>query len=435
MPKKVAFYTLGCKVNQYESDAMAELFKNRGYELVGFDDVADVYVINTCTVTNEGARKSRQIIRKAARRNPEATIAVVGCYAQLEAEEVSRIPGVDVVVGTKDRHKIVDLVEQAGKNNEKIIEVEDIMQTRNFEEIAFRGHRQRTRAFLKIQEGCNMFCSYCIIPYVRGPVRSRTLESIIREAENLAGDGFKEIVLTGIHLGLYGADFKGGPTLYDVIERLSRIEGIKRIRLSSIEAMELSDDLIKKLASLDNFCHHFHIPLQSGSDRILKLMNRRYTTAEFEERLRFIRDIMPDVGITTDVIVGFPGETDEDFEITRKFIERAAFSRLHVFKFSPRKGTPAAEMPDQIPGPVKESRSRELIRLSRRLERDFRDGLTGKVLDVLFEERDNRGLYHGLTDNYIRVAVWSDQDLHNRLLPVRLIENRDEYIFGEIKKF
>ncbi|TYP54980.1 tRNA (N(6)-L-threonylcarbamoyladenosine(37)-C(2))-methylthiotransferase MtaB [Thermosediminibacter litoriperuensis] len=434
MPK-VAFYTLGCKVNQYESDAMAELFKKRGYELVDFDDVADVYVINTCTVTNEGARKSRQIIRQAIRKNPEAKVAVVGCYAQLEAEEVSCIPGVDVVVGTKDRHKIVDLVEQAGKNDGKIIEVEDIMHTKNFEEIAFRGHRQRTRAFLKIQEGCNMFCSYCIIPYVRGPVRSRTLEGIIREAENLAGDGFQEIVLTGIHLGLYGADFKGGPTLYDVIERLSRIEGVKRIRLSSIEAMELNNDFIKKLASIDSFCHHFHIPLQSGSDRILKLMNRRYTTAEFEERLQFIRDVMPNVGITTDVIVGFPGETDEDFEMTRELIKRSGFSRLHVFKFSPRKGTPAAEMPEQVPAAVKELRSRELIKLSRRLEWNFREGFTGRVMDVLFEERDSRGLYHGLTGNYIRVAVRSDLDLRNLLLPVRLVENRDEYILGETKKF
>ncbi|MCG0274760.1 MAG: tRNA (N(6)-L-threonylcarbamoyladenosine(37)-C(2))-methylthiotransferase MtaB [Thermosediminibacteraceae bacterium] len=434
MPK-VAFYTLGCKVNQYESDAMAELFKNRGYELVDFDDVADVYVINTCTVTNEGARKSRQIIRQATRRNPNAKVAVVGCYAQLEADEILRIPGVDVVIGTKDRHRIVDLVEQVKKGDTKIVEVKDIMKARTFEEIAFKGYRQRTRAFLKIQEGCNMFCSYCIIPYVRGPVRSRSLESIVREAESLAKDGFQEVVLTGIHLGLYGADFKNGPTLYDVIERLSRIEGIRRIRLSSIEALELNDDFIKKLALIESFCHHFHIPLQSGSDRILKMMNRRYTAAEFEERIKLIRDIMPDVGITTDVIVGFPGETDEDFAKTREFIEKIGFSKLHVFKFSPRKGTPAAKMPDQVPADVKEKRSHELIRLSRQLEKNFREKFAGKVMDVLFEERDEKGMYHGLTGNYIKVAVRSDRELRNQLLPVKLVENGDDFILGEIKKF
>ncbi|MCF6095929.1 tRNA (N(6)-L-threonylcarbamoyladenosine(37)-C(2))-methylthiotransferase MtaB [Thermovorax subterraneus] len=432
MPK-VAFYTLGCKVNQYESDAMAELFKERGYELVDFDEMADVYIINTCTVTNEGARKSRQVIRQATRRNPGATVAVVGCYAQMNADEILQIPGVDVVVGTKDRHKIVDLVEQAKKSDAKIIDVEDIMKVRTFEEIAFKGFRQRTRAFLKIQEGCNMFCSYCIIPYVRGPVRSRPVESILKEAENLAKDGFKEIILTGIHLGLYGADFKNGPSLYDVIEKLSKIEGIKRIRLSSIEAMELSDDFIKKLAALENFCHHFHIPLQSGSDRILKLMNRRYTVSEFEERIQFIKKIMPDVAITTDVIVGFPGETDEDFENTREFIEKIGFSRLHVFKFSPRVGTPAAKMPEQVPAELKEKRSRELIILSKKLERNFREKFVGKVIDVLFEERDG-DIYFGHTGNYIKVGVRSGEELRNELLKVELIKNEDEFILGNIKK-
>ncbi|MDN5330992.1 MAG: threonylcarbamoyladenosine tRNA methylthiotransferase MtaB [Tepidanaerobacteraceae bacterium] len=432
MPK-VAFYTLGCKVNQYESDAMAELFKDRGYELVDFDNVADVYVINTCTVTNEGARKSRQIIRQATRRNPGATVAVVGCYAQMNADEILRIPGVDVVVGTKDRHKIVDLVERAKKDETKIVDVEDIMKVRTFEEIAFKGYRQRTRAFLKIQEGCNMFCSYCIIPYVRGPVRSRPIESILKEAENLAKDGFKEIVLTGIHLGLYGADFENGRALYDVIEKLSKIEGIKRIRLSSIEAMELSDDFIKKLAAVENFCHHFHIPLQSGSDRILKLMNRRYTVSEFEERIQFIKKIMPDVAITTDVIVGFPGETDEDFEKTREFIKKIGFSRLHVFKFSPRKGTPAAKMPEQVPAELKEKRSRELIILSKKLERNFREKFVGKVMDVLFEEREG-DIYFGHTGNYIKVGVRSGEELRNELLKVELIKNEDEFILGNIKK-
>lgn len=432
MPK-VAFYTLGCKVNQYESDAMAELFRERGYELVDFDEVADVYVINTCTVTNEGARKSRQVIRHAIRKNPDATVAVVGCYPQMNPGEVLKIPGVDVVVGTKDRHKIVDLVERAKRDKARIVDVEDIMKVRTFEEIAFRGYRQRTRAFLKIQEGCNMFCSYCIIPYVRGPVRSRPLESILREAENLAEDGFKEIVLTGIHLGLYGTDFKEGPDLSEVVEELSKIEGIKRIRLSSIEAMELTDEFVLKLAEIENFCHHFHIPLQSGSDRILKLMNRRYTTSEFEERVEFIKKVMPDVAITTDVIVGFPGETEEDFEDTRRFIEKIEFSRLHVFKFSPRKGTPAAKMPEQVPAELKEKRSHELLSLSKKLEKNFRGKFVGKVVEVLFEERD-KDMYFGHTGNYIKVGVPYGEELRNEILEVELIRDEDEFILGTLKK-
>ena len=434
MPK-VAFYTLGCKVNQYESAAMAELFEKRGYEIVDFDSEADVYVINTCDVTNESGRKSRQIIRKAIRKNPAAKVAVVGCYAQLEHDKVSKLPGGAVVIGTKDRHRIVDLVERARACDEQVVEVGNIMQQRTFEEIAFKGHRQRTRAFLKIQEGCNMFCSYCIIPYARGPVRSRPLESIISEAKSLAEDGFKEIVLTGIHLGLYGFDFKEKKNyLLGVISEISKIEGIERIRLSSIEALELTDEFLDGLLKISNFCHHFHIPLQSGCDSVLKRMNRRYSTADFQNRVNYIRKLMPDVSITTDVIVGFPGETEEEFLQTESFIKELEFAKLHVFPFSPRRGTVAADMPDQIEKAVKIERSHRLIELSEKLEHAFREKFVNSRMDVLFEEKMTDDKYEGLTENYIKVVVESDEDLHNQIRTVKLLKNANDFILGKIEQ-
>lgn len=432
MPK-VAFYTLGCKVNQYESDAMAELFKERGYEVVDFESRADVYVINTCDVTNESARKSRQMIRKASRINPHARVAVVGCYAQLKADEISRIQGVDVVIGTKDRRRIVDLVEDAVKKRQQIVRVDDIMCERTFEEIAFKGLRQRTRAFLKIQEGCNMFCSYCIIPYARGPVRSRPLESVIKEAKELASEGFKEIVLTGIHLGLYGHDFgEKNNLLLEAVRRISDIEGIERIRLSSIEALELTDEFVDGLAVLKKFCHHFHIPLQSGCDSVLERMNRRYTTAQFSERIEYIRIKMPDVSITTDVIVGFPGETQEEFDITFDFIQQTGFSRLHVFPFSPREGTPASKMPNPVKKSVKEERSRRLIDLSQKMEKNFRQKFLGETVEVLFEEKTDINTYEGLTGNYMKVAASSGENLHNKLVTVILKDNTSDHLIGEM---
>lgn len=434
MPK-VAFYTLGCKVNQYESAAMAELFEKKGYEIVDFDDEADVYVINTCDVTNESGRKSRQIIRKATRKNPKAKVAVVGCYAQLESDKVSKLPGVSVVIGTKDRHKIVELVEKAQECDEQVVEVGDIMKERAFEEIAFKGHRTKTRAFLKIQEGCNMFCSYCIIPYARGPVRSRAVESIIAEAKRLAEDGFKEIVLTGIHLGLYGFDFKEKRNhLLEVISKISQVEGIERIRLSSIEALELTEEFLDGLLKIENFCHHFHIPLQSGCDTVLKRMNRRYTTSDFRNKINYIRDIMPDVSITTDVIVGFPGETEEEFQETESFIKEIEFSKLHVFPFSPRRGTVAADMPNQVEKSVKADRSHRLIQLSQKLEKSFREKFINTTQNVLFEEKKGHNKYEGLTENYIRVLVESEENLHNQIAQVKLLKNMDDAIFGKIEK-
>lgn len=428
---KVAFHTLGCKVNQYETSAMAELFSNRGYKIVDFDSIADIYVINTCNVTNQSARKSRQWTRKAIRRNPSAKIVVVGCYSQVEPAEVSQIPGVDVILGTKNRHKIVDIVEEHFKKNKTSVLVEDIMKEKEFEDIAFEGLRHRTRAFLKIQEGCNAFCSYCIIPYARGPVRSRTLESIMREAENLARDGFKEIVLTGIHLGLYGEDFNYTTELFDVISEIAKIDEIKRLRLSSIEVNELNDDFIRGVSEIDKFCPHFHIPLQSGCDRILRLMNRHYDSETFLERVEFIKRVIPGVSITTDVIVGFPGETKKDFYDTFNFIKRVGFSRLHVFPFSPRKGTKAYNMPQQIHGDIKTKRSDALIDLSTELEKDYQERFLTKTVNVLFEEQVEREIFEGLTSNYIKVRVRSYKNLHNEILPVTLIKSCGDYMLGK----
>jgi len=433
MPK-VAFFTLGCKVNQYESAAMAELFLKRGYEIVDFQSgKADIYIINTCDVTNESARKSRQTIRRATRNNPKSRVAVVGCYAQMESEEVSSLPGVTLVVGTKDRHRIVDLLEEAIREDEQVIAVGDIMKERAFEEIAFKGHRQKTRAFLKVQEGCNMFCSYCIIPYARGPVRSRSLDSILDETRKLAKDGFKEIVLTGIHLGLYGCDLnRDGIPLLEVISEIAKIDGICRIRLSSIEALELTDKFIDGVYSIKKFCHHFHVPLQSGSDTILKRMNRRYSTADFKERIHYIRQIMPDASITTDVIVGFPGETDDEFLETVDFIREIRFSKLHVFPFSPRRKTPAASMPNPIEKSIKQERGHKLIELSSELEKEFRSQFIGEEREVLFEEEKNDNIYEGLTDNYMKVLALSHFDLHNQIIEVPLTENKEDHFWSKV---
>lgn len=435
MPK-VAFYTLGCKVNQYESAAMAELFENRGYTIVDFDREADVYIINTCSVTNESARKSRQIIRKAIRNHPSAKIAVIGCYAQTNADEILKIPGVSVILGTKDRQKIVDLVQQSDKTEAPLVDIENVMKEEAFEEIALKGHRQKTRAFLKIEDGCNMFCSYCIIPYARGPVRSRQLSNILNEAENLSKDGFKEIVLTGIHLGLYGTDLESKTSLLDVISEISKIQGIERIRLSSIEVIELTDEFLLGLSKIDKFCHHFHVPLQSGCDSVLQRMNRRYTTKEFAERVKHVRELMPDTSITTDVIVGFPGETDEEFEQTKNFIEVIDFSKLHVFPFSPHKGTPAAAMANQVEKDIKSARCRELLIFSEKLERKFRDKFLNSLQKVLFEDKTSNGLYEGFTENYIKVVApsVSNADLHNKIANVTLKRNLNNCVYGEITK-
>lgn len=431
--KKAAFYTLGCKVNQYETEAMIESFENAGYQIVDYDSYADVYIINTCTVTNMGDRKSRQITRRALDRNPEAFIAVVGCYSQIAPDKVMEMPGVNLVVGTNERAKIVELVEYAQNSNEKVNAVSDIMEVREFEEMEIRNYKSRTRAFLKIQEGCDQYCTYCIIPYARGHIRSRKPESIIEEVRTLAANGFKEIVLTGIHVASYGRDL-GEIRLPDILEKLHDIDGIERIRMSSIEPKLVTSEFIDKIKRLPKICKHFHLSLQSGCDETLKRMNRKYTTAEYKNIVNSLRQAFPDVAITTDLIVGFPGETEEEFKKTVAFIEDIAFSAMHIFKYSPRAGTPAARYADQIDPAVKDERSKIVTDIADRNERSFKSRFIGKTAEVLYEQEiiPGSGSYEGLTDNYIRVVASSADDIKGKIIATRLEKLEENHIGGRL---
>ncbi len=430
---KVAFHTLGCKVNQYETEAMAELFEKEGYKVVHEDEIADVYVINTCTITNLGDRKSRQFIRRAKNNNPDAVIAVVGCYAQTASEEIMTIDEVDIIIGTKDRNRIVELSKQVRQSKEKINIVTDIMKQHEFEEMMIENIEGKTRAFLKIQEGCNQFCSYCIIPYARGPIRSRKLENILAEVDKLTKKGFKEVVLTGIHVASYGKDM-GEIRLIDVIESVHQVSGIERIRLSSIEPTIMTKDFLDRLTKLPKVCDHFHLSLQSGSDSVLKRMNRKYSTDEYRKIVELIRKYLPNVGITTDIIVGFPGETEEEFFETCRFVNDIGFSRIHVFPYSPRKGTPAAKHKNQILGDIKHHRIKELIKIGEENTQRFNNKFIGATLNVLFEEQSklDSGFLEGYTTNYIRVLAKSNTSLEGKILPVELKEIQDENMIGKI---
>ncbi len=361
----VAFHTLGCKVNFYDTEAIWQLFKHEGYEQVDFEQTADVYVINTCTVTNTGDKKSRQIIRRAIRRNPDAIVAVTGCYAQTSPAEIMAIPGVDLVIGTQSRDQIIPLVNEYREKRQPINAVRNIMKTREFEELDVPDFADRTRAFLKIQEGCNNFCTFCIIPWSRGLMRSRSAESVLRQAHMLVDAGYKEIVLTGIHTGGYGEDLQGYG-LAELLWDLDKVDGLKRIRISSIEASQITDEVLEVLQHSEKMCRHLHIPLQAGDNDVLKRMRRKYTTEEFAAKIEHIHRIMPGVAITTDVIVGFPGETEEMFRRGYQFMEQMQFSEMHVFPYSKRTGTPAARMEDQVDEEVKNERVHKLIDLSER---------------------------------------------------------------------
>ena len=362
--KKVAFYTLGCKVNQYETEAMLELFEKEGYEKAETEDYADVYVINTCTVTHMSDRKSRQYIRRMKKKNPDAIIAVVGCYSQVSPEEILSIDEVNLVMGTNDRKKIVEEVKKIDASR-KVSTVDDIMKVKAFEEIEINKTNGKTRAFMKIQDGCDRYCSYCIIPYARGRVRSRDLESIVKEVENLASNGYKEVVLTGIHVASYGKDIKDSDIkLLDVIKQINDIEGIERIRLSSVEPILFTDEFVEAVSTMDKVCPHYHLSLQSGCDETLKRMKRRYTTEEYKAIVDRLRAAIPNVSITTDVIVGFPGETNEEFDKTYEFLKDIELTHMHVFKYSPRKGTPAATMENQVDPSTKHDRSEKLLQLN-----------------------------------------------------------------------
>lgn len=425
--KRAAFYTLGCKVNQYETEAIAELFTDAGYAILDFSEKSDVYVINTCSVTHIGDRKSRQIIRRARKTNPDAIIAVTGCYAQTAPDEILNIDGVNLVIGTKDRKNIVNLVESLDTNSNMNC-VSNIMDNHEFEELHIRNYSDRTRAFIKIQEGCNQFCSYCIIPYARGPVRSRPENEVLSEIEKLVENGFKEVILTGIHVASYGIDL-GDTSLAELLIKADKIEGLSRIRLSSIEPMTLDKKFVDKIKSVKKLCPHFHISLQSGCDETLRRMNRKYTTAQFKEIVDGLRENFPNVAITTDIMVGFPGETDEEFQQTLDFVNEIQFADAHVFVYSPRRGTPAARR-EQIDDRTKEKRSKIIIKATQKSHDEFLRRNIGKTVPVLFEQIVRDDFFEGKTDNYINIHVKSDEDLSGKFRDVTLQEVKNGVIYG-----
>lgn len=424
-------HVLGCKVNQNEGEALLDIFRRHGYEVVDFEEIADVYLIHTCTVTHIGEKKSRQIIRRASRRNPQALIVVSGCYAQVAPQEVLKIPGVDLVIGTQDRSRIMELIEKAEKERTPVNAVRDVLRAKDFEELPL-VQTGKVRAFLKIQEGCQQFCSYCIIPFARGPVRSRDPQKTLEEIARLVKQGYKEVVLTGIHTGAYGQDFPNGPNLNELIREIVKIPGLKRLRISSLDPNEFTPELIETLATSPVICPHLHISLQSGDDEILQRMRRQYTTAQYRDLVRELRQRIPHLGLTTDVMVGFPGEREEQHRNSLRFVEEIGFSGLHVFKYSPRKGTKAASFPDQVPPEVKERRSQEMIALGKRLAYDFAAGFLGTNMEVLVEQRDTAGLWEGHTGNYLKVKFASEEDLRGALVQVKITKVLQGYVLGEL---
>ena len=434
---KIAFYTLGCKVNQADTASMENLFLRSGHQLVSFDGEADVYIINTCVVTNTGQRKSRQTIHRAIRKNPNALIVVTGCYPQTAVEEVKAIAGVDMIIGNQDRAQIVQLVEErlAHRQTDTLDAVHKLTASTAFEEMAAGDITDKTRAFLKIQEGCNQFCTYCIIPYARGPLRSRSLESIRTETQRLISAGFKEIVLIGIHLGCYGKENPDGPTLYDAVKTVLDVSGVQRLRLGSLESVEVEPRLLTLMQEDARFCRHLHLPLQSGCDKTLQAMHRPYTTVKFKTLLADIKTRVPDIAITTDVIVGFPDETEADFETTCKFAESCGFSKMHIFPFSARKGTPAEKFAGAVTEAVKKERADILGRIDETMHKAFLQAMVGQNAEVLFEQPAGEDYFEGLTGNYQRVFVKSGGcNLGGEILPVKITAFDGEKLLGEIIK-
>ncbi len=430
MSKKAAFYTLGCKVNQYETEALHNLFRCKNYEIVDFSHKADVYVVNTCTVTHLSDRKSRQMIRRAMKRNPQGIVAVTGCYAQVASEEIQKIPGVDIIIGTHNREQIVDLIEKAEKENDPVVLVEELGNA-SFEELPL-GEIRRTRAFIKVEDGCEHFCSYCLVPYARGPVRSRKMENIIAEVERMASFGTKEIVLTGVNLGAYGNELEEYISLADVITKTEGIKGIERIRLSSLELTDFTMELMETIADSNKVCEHLHIPLQSGDDYVLNKMNRLYTTSEYRKLVNYLRYIMPDLALTTDVMVGFPGEKDKNFNNTYEFVREMAFSRTHVFKYSSRAGTPAREFSQHVSPEDKEQRSRNISRLGQNLAQEYSKQFIQQQVKVLFEEEKQEGFMEGLTQHYLRVRAKACPSLKGQIRSVKVIELNSGFLSGDL---
>ena len=489
----VKFVTLGCKTNQYETNAMEQSFKNAGYD-IDENKKPDIYVVNTCSVTSVAERKSRQMIRRAKELNKDAIVVVCGCYSQVAKSEIEKIDDVNIIIGINEKNKIVEIVEDyikkhrdlkcnlekrddinnfkkyADKNNlakcdgiEKLDKIEfkdikceevsDVMHDDKFLDFGTTTYTELTRAYIKIQDGCDRFCSYCIIPYARGRVRSREPESILNEITEVAKKGIKEVVLTGIHIASYGKDFSdknensndehmdifdeqkencddlhsGSYRLIDLLEEINKIDGIDRVRLGSIEPKLINENFVKRLSKLDKICHHFHLSLQSGCDETLKRMNRRYTTAEFEQSAKMLRDAFDDVHLTTDIIVGFPGETEKEFETTYEFLKKIKFYKTHIFKYSPRRGTAAEKMPNQVDGKIKEERSKTLIELSNKNELDYNQSYIGKDIDVLIEEKEG-DFYKGHTGNYILSKVKSDEDIVNKIVKVKVYNAEEEFV-------
>ncbi|PQD96458.1 tRNA (N(6)-L-threonylcarbamoyladenosine(37)-C(2))-methylthiotransferase MtaB [Pradoshia eiseniae] len=429
----VAFHTLGCKVNHYETEAIWQLFQASGYDRVDFEQVADVYIINTCTVTNTGDKKSRQIIRRAVRKNPDAVICVTGCYAQTSPAEIMAIPGVDIVVGTQDRGKLLDYIDTFRKERQPINGVRNIMKTRVYEEMDVPAFTDRTRASLKIQEGCNNFCTFCIIPWARGLLRSRDPQEVVHQAQQLVDAGYKEIVLTGIHTGGYGEDLKDYNLAMLLKDLDEKVNGLKRIRISSIEASQISDEVIEVLRKSDKVVPHLHIPIQSASNTVLKRMRRKYSTEFYAERVARLREALPNLAITSDVIVGFPGETEEEFMETYNFIKEQRFSELHVFPYSKRTGTPAARMEDQIDEDVKNDRVHRLIALSDQLAKEFASKYENEVLEVIPEDRfeEGEGLYQGYSDNYLKVVFPATEEMVGQIVKVKITKAGYPYSEGQ----
>lgn len=421
--KKAALHNLGCKVNAYETEAMQHLLEEAGYEIVPFTQKADVYVINTCSVTNMADRKSRQMLHKAKKNNPDSIVVAAGCYVQTSEKEVLNDLSVDIVIGNDRKHDLVRLLEEYSLDSVNDI-VDDINDGKHdFEELFIDQTKEHTRAFIKVQDGCNQFCSYCIIPYARGRVRSRRFENVIAEVERLAANGFKEVVLTGIHLSSYGVDFEEATGLLELIQAVNAVKGIERIRLGSLEPKIVTEHFASELSKLDKICPHFHLSLQSGCDATLKRMNRKYTTKEYERGCELLRKYFVHPAITTDVIVGFPGETEEEFEQTKAYLEHIHFYEMHIFKYSKRKGTRAAVMPDQIDEQVKAARSEKLIALGHDMSKEFRKFYIGKNEEVLFEEKaviGDKEYFVGYTKEYVKVAKETDENLENQIVSGRI---------------
>ncbi|MCR6513497.1 MAG: tRNA (N(6)-L-threonylcarbamoyladenosine(37)-C(2))-methylthiotransferase MtaB [Clostridium chrysemydis] len=432
---KVAFSTLGCRVNVYESEAMVEKFVRDGYSVVDFSEKADVYVINTCSVTNTGDKKSRQIIGRARRQNSNAIIAVVGCYSQIAPKEVSEIKGVDVVLGTRNKGDIVYYVNKARDEKKIQIEVGAVLKNKKFENLQIEDYRDKTRAFLKIQDGCNRFCAYCLIPYTRGAVCSKDFDVVLNEVKQLANKGFKEIILSGIHTASYGVDLEGNISLVTLLEEIEKIDGIERVRIGSIEPSFFTDEVVEKCKNMKKLCPQFHLSLQSGCNDTLKRMNRRYTAEEYEKIVNVLRENLEDVSITTDVIVGFPGETDEEFNETYEFLKRIKLTKTHIFKFSPRTGTKAADMENQIDGNKKEERSKKLIELNKFNENNFTESLIGRELGVLIEHevKGEEGVYEGYTKNYVKVHVHGIKPKNiGKIIKIKILASKGDYAEGKV---